>query len=485
MSGDSTFYIDSDAKRYGTHMHDVFICYCGEDVAEAERIAARLEHSEGWICWYAERNTPPSRHNDTEFMLNMISKCSVFLLISSANAMNNLNVQVAVSHAMALGRERLVLNSSDDSGYEQAVEALCRQIREILSSKAHNHTDDLDELSVPKGAKIKALLFSAAVLVITVAIGIVLNIANRPEPQHVAVWASKNAANRAHNRTNPHHNIPPEFAAVAALAQQGDIEAKYELGNLFTDIHIYSTAAYWYQQAAEGGHVEANVIMGLLYRDGWGVRQCFYQGIYWFHQAAILGDVELQRVMASLYRRGDPFPQDFKRSAYWSRRAAQQGCPVGQSNLAISYSLGQGVPQCFEQAVYWNLQAAAQGSAVAQVNLGWMYEFGRGVEASLERAAYWYHRSASQGDTTGQNNLGIMFLSGRGVGQCYDMAFYWFRQAAEQGCHRGAAYLGHMYEITAMTQEGLVQAVYWFRRAPYGYDWVEMRLNLLLEQLEN
>jgi uncharacterized protein len=73
------------------------------------------------------------------------------------------------------------------------------------------------------------------------------------------------------------------------------------------------------------------------------------------------GDAEAQVVMGVAYRDGsDGPPQDFARAAAWFARAAEQGHPMAQFNMGSLYEDGRGVPEDLVLAHMWfNLAAAA------------------------------------------------------------------------------------------------------------------------------
>ena len=48
----------------------------------------------------------------------------------------------------------------------------------------------------------------------------------------------------------------------------------------------YAEAAKWYRRAAERGHVDAQLLLGLLYRKGRGVQTDYVQAHMWYNLAA-------------------------------------------------------------------------------------------------------------------------------------------------------------------------------------------------------
>ncbi|HSQ02901.1 MAG TPA: tetratricopeptide repeat protein [Burkholderiales bacterium] len=103
---------------------------------------------------------------------------------------------------------------------------------------------------------------------------------------------------------------PGDFQDALAAADRGD----------------FATALNLWRPLAQGGDALAQYNLGVLYRNGLGVRR------------------------------------DYNEAMRWYRSAAQQGLPIAQYDLGAMYRLGQGVAQDYVRAHMWlNLSAAAMG----------------------------------------------------------------------------------------------------------------------------
>ena len=91
-------------------------------------------------------------------------------------------------------------------------------------------------------------------------------------------------------------------------------------------------------------------------------------------------------------------------AAKWYRLAAGQGHAIAQNNLGSMYAYGRGVPQDDAEAVRWYRQAAAQGEAEAQYNLGLMYANGTGVPQDDVLAYAWLNLAVEQGNELASGN---------------------------------------------------------------------------------
>jgi TPR repeat protein len=181
-----------------------------------------------------------------------------------------------------------------------------------------------------------------------------------------------------------------DFDATKKLAEQGDVTAQVELGDMYRygrgvpeDI---SKAIMWYTQAAEQGDERAQNRLGHMYKSGLDVPQDGSKAVIWYTQAAAQGDVTAQVELGDMYRYGydsttqnslvprllkpmvygyvyDGLPQDYTEAVKWYTKAAEQGHSLAQRNLGLMYYKGQGVPQNYEQAYIWSSLAAAQSPA--------------------------------------------------------------------------------------------------------------------------
>ena len=121
-------------------------------------------------------------------------------------------------------------------------------------------------------------------------------------------------------------------------------------------------------------------------------------------QLAEQGVAEAQHNMGVMYHNGYGVRQDYAEAVKWFRRAAAQGYASAQYNLGVMYKNGRGVRQDDTEAVKWFRQAAAQGLAPAPYNLGWMYANGRGVLQDRALAQEWFGKACQNGDQDGCNN---------------------------------------------------------------------------------
>jgi TPR repeat protein len=121
----------------------------------------------------------------------------------------------------------------------------------------------------------------------------------------------------------------------------------------------FTQAAFWYRKAAEQGDVDAQYNLGSLYYDGRGVPHDYAQAVLWFRKAAERGDSDAQDELGDLYLSGEGVAQNYTQAAMWYRKAAEQGNALAQASLGDLYRDGQGVPRDYAEAYFWYDLAAA------------------------------------------------------------------------------------------------------------------------------
>lgn len=107
-------------------------------------------------------------------------------------------------------------------------------------------------------------------------------------------------------------------------------------------------------------------------------------------QSLLAEEVKIVRRKSVFNRRKDP---DLVSSLAYFRMAAEQGQAEAQFEVGQMYAQGLGTLQLFEEALHWYSLSARQGHAKAQFNLAFLYAHGQGVEQDYVKAYEWYRIS--------------------------------------------------------------------------------------------
>ncbi|MCK4608192.1 MAG: sel1 repeat family protein [Gammaproteobacteria bacterium] len=242
-----------------------------------------------------------------------------------------------------------------------------------------------------------------------------------------------------------------ELQLLQSEAGEGDINAKWRLGNVFLN-GLYGAepnaqeALRWYEAAAMDGHVISQFMAGALY-EGCGVRNGLTvdmtRAAYWYEQAANQGmekaqsklkeDVIIRGLKDYYASRGyqsdtaehwfeqhrnvpiyqkmgfdvDANPYNYSlemelKASFITimEKEADAGALAAQMYLAkylIEHLEEHHTVDAGQQIVKRLNQTAEQGCAEAQFSLGECYEKAEGVEHDDQKAAYWYNQAAKRG----------------------------------------------------------------------------------------
>ncbi|KAE9526012.1 tetratricopeptide repeat protein [Testudinibacter aquarius] len=94
---------------------------------------------------------------------------------------------------------------------------------------------------------------------------------------------------------------------------------------------------------AQKGNSDAQYNLGVLYDQGWGVKQNDATAAKWYEKAAKQGDTKAQFNLGNMYYEGRGVKQNKTTAAKWFEKAAKQGHVRSQSRLGFMYEWGEGV----------------------------------------------------------------------------------------------------------------------------------------------
>ena len=68
---------------------------------------------------------------------------------------------------------------------------------------------------------------------------------------------------------------------IGQKAEEGDAQAQFDLGNIYSEAKLETEAAKWWHKAAEQGHVGAQFKLGVRYETGAGVPRNYEEAYFW------------------------------------------------------------------------------------------------------------------------------------------------------------------------------------------------------------
>ena len=221
-------------------------------------------------------------------------------------------------------------------------------------------------------------------------------------------------------------------------------------------------AKKWFEKAACQGHKDAQFVLGLIFRDGLGVRRDLKKTEEWFKKASSEGNGTSESREWSVAER-EP------EAVYWNGRGERErllserewyGTTVERGHLEAQYQLGlswlpegwrtmQNVDKVvpyYDFGAEWFREAAEKGHVEAKYHLGLVCLEGRGTGQRIDeaKAVKLFREAAEKGHVEAKFHLGIVCLEGRGAEQRIDeaKAVKLFREAAEKGHVEGKYHLG-------------------------------------------
>ena len=157
---------------------------------------------------------------------------------------------------------------------------------------------------------------------------------------------------------------------IKAAANAEDTRAQYVLSYLFDQgIGVEKgplQSERWLNRAASRGLADAQLLMG---------RDCLYwrneEANWWFMQAAEQGHMEAQCELAVSYASGMGVPEDMGEAIRWHTLAAEQGQTESCRMLGLMYMEGEGVEKDPVKAAYWFRRTQELCGAIEDDLLEW------------------------------------------------------------------------------------------------------------------
>jgi uncharacterized protein len=114
----------------------------------------------------------------------------------------------------------------------------------------------------------------------------------------------------------------------------------------------------WLRSASAGGDAEAALILGEASLGGaMGVQQDTSTAAKYFEIAAEHGDAKAALMLARMLKNGDGLPRSAVLAGQWLQKSAEGGNPQAMFLLSNAYVAGDGFSKSDEKAAYW-LEAA-------------------------------------------------------------------------------------------------------------------------------
>jgi len=156
------------------------------------------------------------------------------------------------------------------------------------------------------------------------------------------------------------------------------------------------------------------------------------------------GDAEAQVDLGLAYRDGKGVPEDTKKAVQWFRKSAQQGHPRGQDNYGFMLLRGYGIPQDKQAAVEWFEKCAAQGNHWGLNNLANCYDRGEGIKRDPRKAVELWKQAAHAGSDYACISLAARWLPGATETTDWERARFWLEKGEKISGRKSSSTLAYI-----------------------------------------
>jgi uncharacterized protein len=167
------------------------------------------------------------------------------------------------------------------------------------------------------------------------------------------------------------------FTALPTAKAQSN---RFEAGVAAKERGQYLTAIRSWLPLAEDGMADAQVNLGHMYNEGFGVDRDLSTALYWYERAAESGLGEAKYNLGLLYFYGDGVPKDLVTAITLFREAEEQNIQEASYMLGVAALSGDGVPIDKTEARERFERAALAGIPEAQLAYASVAQSGEGGE---------------------------------------------------------------------------------------------------------
>ena len=281
----------------------------------------------------------------------------------------------------------------------------------------------------------------------------------------------------------------PAFRYFSYSAELGNPQAQLELGLRFRDgrgtARDDEESLKWLRKAADNGAGAAMELLAQAYESGLGVAPDHEEALRWWNRAADAGSANALLFMAKACETGTGVVKDRSRAMRYYESAAERGSAEAMFTLANWYYHGTGRTADPVKALKWYTKAADQSYKDACYPAAQMYAKGEGTPASLQKAEIYYMKGSSAGDSNCTREAAFLYDRGEGVKGNKAEAVRLYNLAMKQGCkdRQVLINLGLLYLHGTGTAQDLDRAGTLFQQAE-SPEHLHLLDQAILEKLE-
>lgn len=229
----------------------------------------------------------------------------------------------------------------------------------------------------------------------------------------------------------------------------------------------------FYLKAAELGHVEAQIRVGVFYQCGVGIEEDEEKAFEWYKKAAKSEDADALNNLADCYNKGIGTKTDKLKAFEIYNKAfniylndAENGNEDAMEMVAYYYKNGLGVSEAPQKVFEWTKKIVDSKSVTNQLlaKLAFYYEIGYGTEVDINKSKELYAKIVKTSDAKELYNIGTYFAC-KDDKKEKEQAHKWFSLAAEKGDVEVIKKIALYYECGVGIEENIQNAIKFYEKA--------------------
>jgi len=188
----------------------------------------------------------------------------------------------------------------------------------------------------------------------------------------------------------------------------------YSEGFALYSLKDYTAAFPLLVQSASAGHPEALWVLGVMYRNGFGLDIDIDESVKMYRLSSERGSLNGTNNLGFSYLKGIGVEIDLEKAFLCFEECSKHFHSTGINNLAFMYDKGLFVKKDVNYAIELYIKASELGSPVAMHNLAFMYLYGLSVQIDFDKAFSLLRTSSNMGHIPSYNSLGVMYEFGKG-----------------------------------------------------------------------
>lgn len=122
----------------------------------------------------------------------------------------------------------------------------------------------------------------------------------------------------------------PEFENLKSAAEEGDIRAQSQMGDVYLfgeyDLNVdYEKAFNWYKKAADQNDAKSQYNLAIMYLNGYGVKKDLSKSVEYYRKSALQGDADSQLQLGIRYLNGEGVERNIETAKEWFQKAKLSG----------------------------------------------------------------------------------------------------------------------------------------------------------------